>query len=72
MFGSLTCTAATLVQPLAPIPIPNAGLLKMTFLSCPIYPLPPEVAGTASPTKKAILDKGKLYLALSYLDFEGC
>ncbi|KAF5358405.1 hypothetical protein D9756_001502 [Leucocoprinus leucothites] len=62
---------AIFVQPLAPIPIPHAGLLMMSFLSCPVYPLPHDVVGTASPTKKTIVERGKLYLAFSFLDFEG-
>ncbi|KAF9454558.1 hypothetical protein P691DRAFT_770453 [Macrolepiota fuliginosa MF-IS2] len=62
---------AIFVQPTAPIPIPHSGLVRMDFLTCPINPTPSEIAGSASPTKKIMIDKGKAYLALSFLDFEG-
>ncbi|KXN86898.1 hypothetical protein AN958_09493 [Leucoagaricus sp. SymC.cos] len=59
------------VQPIAPIPIPSTGLLKLNFLTCPITLRPPEAIGTASPVKKPQINRGRLYLALTFLDFEG-
>ncbi|KAF7778667.1 hypothetical protein Agabi119p4_3012 [Agaricus bisporus var. burnettii] len=61
-------TMAIFSQPLTPIPVNSPGLLKLDFLNCPTNtPLP----GPVSPTKKPVLDKWKLYLAMSFLDFDG-
>jgi hypothetical protein len=64
-----TSYLAIFSQPLTSIPINSPGLLKLDFLTCPTNaPLP----GSVSPTKKPVPDRWKLYLAMSFLDFEGC
>lgn len=62
---------AVLVQPLTPLPVHNPGLFRLDFLSCFTDPAS-DVAGSASPTKRVVVEKGKLYLVLSCLNFEGC
>jgi hypothetical protein len=65
----ITPYPAIFSQPLAPIPVNNPGLLTLDFLNCPTNT---PLSGSVSPTKKPVPDKWKLYLAMGFLDFEGC